>query len=540
MKALRVYHTIKYLKAIQIISRITKKLKFVRRKKTNGKLSPTSSNYKNITLLPSSYVGDNQFVFLNDPDFITNWNDPNKSKLWLYNLHYFDDLNQDDYQDRDWLHIGLLDTWIEENPFMQGNGWEPYPLSLRIVNWIKWFLSTKIQPKQHWLDSLLQQVNALEQQLEYHLLGNHLFANAKALVFAGCYFDNSDAIRWLRKGFSILEAEVDEQILPDGGHFELSPMYHNIILTDMLDLYNLMSTFSNKLPIPDYWVDTIRNMFSWSSRMSHPDGGVSFFNDSAFGVAPILSSLIDYAYELDIFWNEMLELPTDVFNYCHLIDSGYISLSTLNYKAIIDVANVGPDYIPGHAHADTLSFELSIGGQRVIVNSGTSEYGLSQERLRQRKTSSHNTVVVNEKDSSEVWSAFRVAKRARAKNLKVLNYNDSIDVTCSHDGYQRICKDLIHTRSWSFHPNMVTVLDEVSGQASSCQAHYHLHPEVSVDFISKNEVGLTLANGVQLKLVSDHSIKIQDTTWHPEFGRAIASKKLIITFDKTVTTRIFW
>lgn len=87
---------------------------------------------------------------------------------------------------------------------------------------------------------------------------------------------------------------------------------------------------------------------------------------------------------------------------------------------------------------------------------------------------------------------------------------------------------------------MVTVLDEVSGQASSCQAHYHLHPEVSVDFISRNEVGLTLANGVQLKLVSDHSIKIQDTTWHPEFGRAIASKKLIITFDKTVTTRIFW
>ena len=112
---------------------------------------------------------------------------------------------------------------------MVGNGWEPYTISLRTVNWIKWFLSGN-NPKQQWLTSLFFQVQALEQQLEYHLLGNHLFANAKSLLFAGCFFKGELANKWLKHSLSILEKEIPEQILSDGGNFELTPMYHNIIL----------------------------------------------------------------------------------------------------------------------------------------------------------------------------------------------------------------------------------------------------------------------------------------------------------------------
>ncbi|TOQ84691.1 hypothetical protein CGG86_23720, partial [Vibrio parahaemolyticus] len=74
-------------------------------------------------------------------------------------------------------------------------------------------------PKDEWLNSLSLQVQALEQQLEYHLLGNHLFANAKALVFAGCFFKGDLACRWLERGLDILHKEVAEQILSDGGNF---------------------------------------------------------------------------------------------------------------------------------------------------------------------------------------------------------------------------------------------------------------------------------------------------------------------------------
>src|SRR5690606_4780416 len=111
------------------------------------------------------------------------------------------------------------------------------------------------------------------------------------------------------------------------------------------------------------------------------------------------------------------------------------------------MAPVGPDYLPGHAHADTLSFELSLFGQRVLVNSGTSCYGHGSERIRQRGTTAHNTVVVDGADSSEVWSGFRVARRARAINPEVHDHQ-GLEASCSHDGYHRLPGRVTHHRRW--------------------------------------------------------------------------------------------
>ena len=75
-------------------------------------------------------------------------------------------------------------------------------------------------------------------------------------------------------------------------------------------------------------------------------------------------------------------------------------------------------------HADNLSFEWSLGEQRVLVNSGTSLYGVSSERHRQRKTKSHNTVEIDGFDSSEIWSGFRVARRASSSLESVMDDRD--------------------------------------------------------------------------------------------------------------------
>jgi hypothetical protein len=148
------------------------------------------------------------------------WNSPAMPRLWLYNLHYFDDLNAIGAPDRIGLHRTLISRWVGENPPFEGTGWEPYPCSLRIVNWIKWTLSgNELQPD--WLESIALQSAWLEKHIEWHLLGNHLFANAKALVFAGLLFEGRGAKRWLSKGHEILQREIPEQILDDGGQFEL-------------------------------------------------------------------------------------------------------------------------------------------------------------------------------------------------------------------------------------------------------------------------------------------------------------------------------
>ena len=109
------------------------------------------------------------------------WDNPEVARLWRYNLHYFDDLNALNSDARVALHRDLIARWISENPAPVGTGWEPYPCSLRIVNWVKWTLSgNALEPA--WQSSLAIQADWLSRNLERHLLGNHLFANAKALA----------------------------------------------------------------------------------------------------------------------------------------------------------------------------------------------------------------------------------------------------------------------------------------------------------------------------------------------------------------------
>ncbi|PML85237.1 heparinase II/III family protein [Vibrio breoganii] len=530
-KIFKLYHTLKYLRPIQLTNRVSRKLSKVRFSAPITQSNHTSNDWLSFSVLPSCYQGDRQFKFLNVVDVVSDWNDDKKAKLWLYNLHYFDDLNQLGWQERTDIHTDLIDTWIAQNPLMMGNGWEPYTISLRCVNWIKWFLSGN-EPKPEWLSSLSLQVQALDQQLEYHLLGNHLFANAKGLVFSGCFFKGKDAETWLKRGLAILEKEIPEQILADGGNFELTPMYHNTILADMLDLYHLSLVYPDLIPIEtqSLWYGYILKMFGWAEQMEHPDGDVSFFNDSAIGIAPKLKRLKEYAEILNV------DLPASNDEQVTVLkDSGYVVAKVNDKKLITDVAKVGPDYIPGHAHADTLSFELSIGNQRVFVNSGTSVYGLGAERLRQRKTETHNTVVVDGEDSSEVWSGFRVARRAYPSIPKINSNEQTVSVECSHDGYMRLPGKVMHTRNWQLASESLVVSDSLTGTFNEAQAHYHLHPDIQV--LNEGRIIIQLPDNCKYGVrVEGGHVVVLDSTWHPEFGLSVANKKLLVNFEQNEVT----
>ena len=158
---------------------------------------------------------------------VDDWQPADVDRLWTYNLHYFDDLNAEVAASRRGWHHDLLERWVAENPPGQGAGWEPYPLSRRIVNWIKWELRGSELPAAC-RSSLAVQARWLLGRLEYHLLGNHLCANAKALVYAGLFFAGREAEGWYSRGMRILERELRDQVLADGGHFERSTMYHAI------------------------------------------------------------------------------------------------------------------------------------------------------------------------------------------------------------------------------------------------------------------------------------------------------------------------
>lgn len=421
-----------------------------------------------------------RFSFLNvqrTVESAADWDSPLSAKLWTYNLHYFDDLNARAAQQRTGWHRTLINRWIAECPPGHGPGWEPYPLSLRIVNWIKWTLAGNALDD-NVRHSLAIQVRYLASRLERHLLGNHLFVNAKALVFAGCYFDGDEAISWLRSGMDILLQQVPEQILSDGGHFERSTMYHALAYEDMLDLANVGAAFPQAIApwvsaFAD-WREMTARMGRWLAAMCHPDGEIGFFNDAGTGIAPAPSDLFAYARRLD---HEVPAIDEDVV---WLDESGYIRLRLGRAVMLIDVAPLGPDYLPAHGHADTLSFELSLDKQRVIVNSGTSRYGLGPEREWERATAAHSTVEVDGQNSSEVWSGFRVARRARPFAVAIRKADVAITVEAAHDGYRRLSGRPVHRRAWSLGPGGLAVRDEVVGRHASAVARYYFHPLIAI------------------------------------------------------------
>jgi uncharacterized heparinase superfamily protein len=377
------------------------------------------------------------------------WDDPSVPLLWRYNQHYFDDLNARSSDQRlDW-HRELIDSWIADNPPGRGTGWSPYPTSLRIVNWIKAFCrsTAPLRPDPAWLHSLAIQVRWLANRLEWHLLGNHLFANAKALTMAGLYFQGEEAGSWLALGQRLLLRELPEQVLPDGGQFERSPMYHALAVEDVLDLLNALQAYSQ----PDTGIlgealcIRLPGMLHWLQTMSGPNGRLTRFNDCSDGIAPDLCELQRYALSLGH------ECPSKLQDrLTRLEPTGYARLQGGGAVVWLDIAPIGPDYLPGHAHADTLSFEMAVRGRMVLVNRGTSVYGTDARRLQERGTAAHNTAVVAGNDSSEIWSGFRVGRRAHVEGAEITHSVDggSLVIGAHHDGFKHLPGCPIHRRTW--------------------------------------------------------------------------------------------
>ena len=465
----------------------------------------------------------------------TDWSGSGQSLLWKYNLHYFDDLNAEGSSARRALHHRLIVDWVEQNPPGAGVGWQPYPTSLRIVNWIKWTLSGNSLAERG-CGSLALQAAWLSKSIEWHLLGNHLFSNGKALVFAGLFFGGSSPRDWLKTGLDILLDELREQILPDGGQFELSPMYHSLALEDVLDLINVCSAFPDQVDkeFRDSLIETAERMLNWLDIMRHPDGEIALLNDSSFGVAPAPVELIRYASRLGI------RSEQRGVGIRWLKDSGYVRGETETAVLIADIGPIGPDYLPGHAHADTLSFELSLFGCRFIVDAGCSTYDVSPQRLQQRGTAVHNTVAVNGEDSSEVWSSFRVARRARVSGINVVDNHEQVTISAEHDGYARLGKGLVHARQWRLERDKLTVTDRLPVGNNQVVASLLLHPDVAATC----DPGIVRCwiNGRQVVIrANGGEMAVNQAAWYPTFNSSVSSKRICITMCADVLeTTIAW
>lgn len=560
--ASRLFHTVRYLKPRQIGWRLYYRL--LPRRVNRQAMAPLSATavrqWHDVWVapawMPPCLVGHDEFEFLGERGCLVSaedWQHPGRSKLWLYHLHYLDDLAARDADLRFVSHNDLVARWIAENPPLAGNGWEPYTLSLRLINLVKWFSGPAWQGEsvpEAWRESLARQAQALSAQREYHILANHLFANGKALTFVGAFLGGDAAERWLKQGLAILDAEIPEQFLADGGHFERSPMYHATLLWDLADLIHLaecsgLPALRSSAPA---WRERLAKGLAWLEMMTHPDGEIGFFNDAAFGIAPTLADLKRYAEQLGVVVKKQgitvinPELTTPVVAH-HAKASGYVALEWQEEgKALLDLAPVGPDYQPGHAHADTLSTELSLFGQRVLVNSGTSRYGDDAERQWQRSTAAHNTVAVDGQDSTEVWSGFRVARRAQPIIEALSVDQQQVELVAHHTGYQRLQGRNTHRRVWRATERSLMITDNVIGPHTQAVARWYLHPCVSCEWKGESLMArLPSGHVIMIHLQGADLQQLVASEWHPGFGNIQPNHCLVAAFSHSnLITHITW
>jgi uncharacterized heparinase superfamily protein len=470
--------------------------------------------------IDATEISKNSFRFLNrsmNCGERIEWDPRGENRLWRYNLHYFDYLHPGNPLDPA-TGIGLMRDWVEKNRPGAANAWDPYPTSLRLVNWIKYLSRINPAPSEAFspVQSAYLQAGRLERCLEYHLMGNHLFKNAKALVFCGVFFKGEDAERWLSRGTGILNNELDEQILADGGHFERSPMYHGMVLEDCLDLLNICANKSHPRlrKLSDLLRERLPSMMRFLFGMTHPDGRIALFNDAAFGVEVSPRHLAAY-------YSNLMEVPPPGMpdSFRSFPDSGYFVMAPrTGDRLIIDCGPIGPDYQPGHAHCDTLSFELSIKGRRVIVDSGCFQYEDGPIRQYNRGNSGHNAISIDGENQSEVWGAHRCAGRARPLYAGLERKNGDIFFKGAHDGYKRLKGSPVHHRRIHLSENVYVIRDILDGHGiHTVESRLHIHPGLSVD--SASEGAVIRCRGEFLATISSrHAIEKTYGWYCPEFG----------------------
>jgi uncharacterized heparinase superfamily protein len=353
---------------------------------------------------------------------------------------------------------------------------------------------------------------------EYHLLGNHLLENGFSLLFGACYFKD---IYFYNKARQIIKSELNEQILRDGAHFELSPMYHQIILHRVLDCINLtqQNKWSEEEELSALLKSKASEMLSWLHAISYQDGTVPRVNDSTENIAARPEAVFSYARNLGVQW---LQKP--------LSESGYRKIERNGYELFLDVGRVGPTYQSGHAHADTFSFELRFDGQPLLVDPGISTYENNSVRARERSTSYHNTVTVNNKNSSEVWGGFRMADRA---DVKLLIDEDWI-VSASHNGFSKL--GIEHKRTFNGERNILTIEDEVSGGLGLQEACFHFHPNCLVEV--NDDLQKVVVNETEIKFTGCKAIRLSDYDYAIGFNKTVMAKKVIIEFDQKLWAAI--
>jgi uncharacterized heparinase superfamily protein len=393
------------------------------------------------------------------------WEQAGAPALWRFHLHYWDwawrlATEPDRADVRAWF-AAMWQSWHAQVAAGRGDAWLPYPAALRA--WTYCGLHRDLvaggQIEASFIADLSAHAGFLRRNVESDVGGNHLIKNLKALAGLAVFFGDA---RRLGQALDQLASQLAVQVLPDGGHYERAPAYHCQVLADLVDVAELVRC-TGETPAPEL-LDAIDRMRYWLRCVLAQDGEVPLLNDG-YPVDPELIAALRPGLPPA---EPLLVLP----------DTGLVRAAAGRWRLLADVGAPCPDELPAHAHADTLNCLVQVGGVPLLVDTGTSTYAPGLVRSYERSTAAHNTLEVDGTDSTEVWGAFRAARRAQVTELATsIAHGGVLIAEAVHDGYRRLPGRPVHRRRWLLTEAGLQVEDHVTGRGRHALVlRWHLAP----------------------------------------------------------------
>ncbi len=403
------------------------------------------------------------------------WNPVGVEPAWLEALHAFGWL-------RDLRAVGgdtarrkaraLVADWIAANSAWSPLAWHPVVTANRLSQWFSQYeffaASADIAFRQRLLAAAARQARHLAAVLPAGLSGAQLVAAAKGLCLAGLCLPNRPD--WLRRGLALLDQALEAQILPDGGQRERSPAQLLAVLRDCIDLRAALLAAGREVP-GDLNL-RIEGMAAMLRLLQHGDGGLALFNGSNEGEDLQIGLVLQRAASGK---GPLQSAPM----------SGFQRLQAGRSLVLVDAGGPPPSGYDRLAHAGTLSFEMSVGRERLIVNCGAQHLPVRSSADwggAQRSTAAHSTAVLADTNSSEVFADGGFGKRRAEVTCRRDEDEGATWLETSHDGYRPLF-GVTHRRRLYLSANGEDLRGEDSFEGAAAvkapldfALRFHLHP----------------------------------------------------------------
>ena len=455
----------------------------------------------------------------------------------------------------------LFSDWNQHNLFLHGIEWQSaMEVAIRVNSWVYAFAFLK---KSGCEESILNEIeHGILVMSEYILMhrarfssaNNHLIVEMYAVALVGILADYAS---WRDEALRILTEELPKQNYSDGVNKEMSLHYQSFVMEAYGLLWLLM--LKNNIEIPQIWKQYLTAMSEFVTDSTDDFGTTMEFGDSDEGKILDLNGVIGnhYAYVLalmgcildeyytDADWHENLQwiIPAELREskkkytpslVCIRKKGGYTFLRSKDRRVLIgiDHADLGFGSIAAHGHADALSFQMHLDGQRIFVDSGTYNYHITPEdRNYFRSTAAHNTVMIDEREQSEMLGPFIWGKKAKTQLVKVQE-NEDVEITMRCDN-----ESGNHVRTLVFNgSNHLTIIDDI-GNAKG-KSYYHL-AQSKCRPIDSNTVEIE-NNGKIVTVISNAEINNTREYYSSKYLHKCQSNTICVGFSKSLIMKFEW